>query len=743
MPITESEVEVTIDNQLTACGWQLDPRKRTRNVYKQQARTSEQNKKLGANRPDYVLYARDDSDYPTVIIEAKRPGRSLSEALEQGINRYASKINAPMVIASDGWRVKTWHIDCNAPLLIDGREVDALFDAEMASQFILNNNFSCFSKDVPVEKDELIGKFKKANNILKNEGFAAGIERFSEFANLMFLKLQTEGGGTPVEVAGFSWSDIERKQGTSLLKAVKNMLKEQNSEHSSLFRQTKIRKPPNMERLIEILSSFRLSSVRGDIKGLAFEHFIHSYTRGTKNDLGQYFTPRHIVRMMVHFLNPKIKETIYDPFCGTGGMLIECFRYIDQRTNKSREKRFLREKTLFGRDNSDVARIAMMNMIMFGDGHSNIQQGDSYTLLGETKNKYDIVITNIPFSQQTDSYEGYPVMPSGEKNGDSIAVQHCLESLNNKNTARAAIIVPIGFLHKKQLMEERKYILRNYNVDRIVELSPKCFQPYTEQQTAVLLIHRKRNKRTSFQKSYPYYRVANDGYSQDGYRVSLSGENDIDKAMDDEGATKHPVNTGRTSQFKFKTIRFARKHGVLLGDVAEVVAGASGISPKTKIEDVYNGVHPIMMVSDLAKNHIDYCLRDSAYKLTDKAVREKKPHLFRKGAILIPTSGKASLKNHRALLDIDAYATSTLTGILSKDDGIHPFYLFYFLLNFDVELCTYDLGYPGISVDTLKRVPIPKISYNKQKPIIEKVSRMVDLCRKSKMLHQTLIHKPK
>ena len=289
----------------------------------------------------------------------------------------------------------------------------------------------------------------------------------------------------------------------------------------------------NMERLIEILSSFRLSSVKEDIKGLAFEHFIHSYTRGTKNDLGQYFTPRHIVRMMVHFLKPQIGEIIYDPFCGTGGMLIECFRYINQHIKAPRDKQTLRKKTLFGRDNSSVARIAMMNMIMFGDGHSNIQQGDSYGLLGETKNRYDIVITNIPFSQKTDLYEGYPVMPRGEKNGDSIAVQHCLESLKMKETSRAAIIVPIGFLYKGELSQERKYIFDKWTLERIVELSPKCFQPYTEQQTAMLLISRQPRKKT-----YDYYQVKNDGYSQDGYRVPLPGENDIDRAMDDKKSSK-------------------------------------------------------------------------------------------------------------------------------------------------------------------------------------------------------------
>lgn len=195
MSITESEAEVAIDIQLTACGWQLDPRKPGRNVYKQQARTPEQNLKLKPKSPDYVLYGYEDSDKASIIIEAKKPGKSMSDALQQGINSYAKKIDVPIVIASDGWRVKTWHITRNEPLFINGREVDELFSPEMARRFVSDNNFSSFSKEVPVSKEELLSKFKKANNVLQKEGFAAGIERFSEFANLMFLKLQIEGGG--------------------------------------------------------------------------------------------------------------------------------------------------------------------------------------------------------------------------------------------------------------------------------------------------------------------------------------------------------------------------------------------------------------------------------------------------------------------------------------------------------------------------------------------------------------------
>ena len=731
--ITEDEAIVAIDIQLTAAGWCLDPRKVGRDVFKQRAKTDDQNNALktakGQNRPDYVLYAHNNSDKPSVVIEARRPGKSLSNALDDAINKYANKISAPIAIASDGWRVKTWHIGRNEPLFIDGHEVEELFSPAITRDFIEDNNFNSFSKDVKLEPKELIAKFKKANDILKSEGLSAGVERFSEFANLMFLKLYLEDEYSDMSIAGFSWSDIETRQGPKLVKAIRLMFSELREKHGKLFEQTQIKNPKHMERLVELLSSFRLSSMRHDVKGIAFEHFIHSYTRGTKNDLGQYFTPRHIVRMMVHFLRPQIGEKIYDPFCGTGGMLIECFRYINQHIDTPKHKKILKENTLFGRDNASVARIAMMNMIMFGDGHTNIQRGDSFALLGETKNQYDVVITNIPFSQETDFYEGYPVVPTGQKNGDSIGVQHCLESISTTPSARAGIIVPIGFLYKSELTEERKYILENWHVDRIVELSPKCFQPYTEQQTAVLFLSRKKPE-----TSYPYYRIHNDGYSQDAYRIALPGENDIDMAMDGVGGETMPVQTEEHARFKNISIH-VRKSEIALDDIAVVTSGANNISPKTKIGDVLNGIHPIMMVADLAETHINYNLSKSRYKLTKMAVENKKPHQFGKYTTIIPVTGKASLKNHRAMLAVPAYATSTLAGIEAKQDKIHPYILFYYFLKFDIENITYDLGYPGVSPKIIKQLGIPNYTDKQQNDIIARIGDAVKLSSKLDKIH--------
>ena len=723
---TESDIDSAIIIQLVALGWQPNPRKAGRDVFRQSPKTKEERAQLGLLRPDYILYADGNSNQSTIIIEAKKPNATLAAALEQG-RRYADSLSASIVIATDGYRLKTWHTGKQAPLFFNGIEVDELFGPKIARHFALNNIHESFSRRERVSKRELIGKFKTANDILRREGLEAGIIRFSEFANLMFLKLTLEGGG---DISGHTWSDLENKRGQALLEAVKSMLSHLHRAHSSLFAQTRIQHPGNLEKLIGILSSFQLSGIRDDIKGMAFEYFIHSYTQGLKNDLGQYFTPRHIIKLMVHYLRPQLGEKIYDPFCGTGGMLIECFRYIQQHgIATDADWRLLREKTIYGRDNSSVARIAMMNMIMFGDGHSNVVQGDSYRLSNDEK--YDIVITNIPFSQTTEFTEGYPIPPTTvDKNGDSIGVQHCLASLNSGGNARAAIIVPIGFVYKRELCSEREYIARHFHLERVVELTPKCFNPYTEQQTAILMLRRRSGDSTM------YYHVKNDGFSQDGYRVPMPGNNDIDKVMEDENG--YPVELGEADGWKYKKISAPLRSGEKrLGELALVRAGNS-ISPKTMLRYTIGGQCPIIMVADLAAAHIDYYLDDSGERINELALAEKRPHLHPENTIVIPTSGKAALLNHRALLATPAYLSATVTGITAKE-GIHPYYLFYWLLRWEAEDATYDLGYPGLSPSVLSDIAIPMLKNSKQEQIIAAIADMVDLHKKFKRHHRLVM----
>lgn len=105
-----------------------------------------------------------------------------------------------------------------------------------------------------------------------------------------------------------------------------------------------------LKDIMDKLDPLMLTDVDSDVKGDAFEYFLKAST-STKNDLGEYFTPRHIVKTMVRLVNPQIGEKIYDPFCGTGGFLIESFRYIyNNMARTDANLALLRENTVYGNE---------------------------------------------------------------------------------------------------------------------------------------------------------------------------------------------------------------------------------------------------------------------------------------------------------------------------------------------------------------------------------------------------------
>jgi type I restriction enzyme M protein len=167
-----------------------------------------------------------------------------------------------------------------------------------------------------------------------------------------------------------------------------------------------------------------------DSKGAAFEYFVRATLKGKK--LGQYFTPRPLVQLMsvlvgrnkiYSSLKSGASVKVLDPACGTGGFLVylmqECLRYAeaDVRWDKVTKKAYeaiverAMKKTFFGSDaNEGVACAAKMNMIIAGDGHTNIQAEDS--LSSEATNwkvdapDCDIILTNPPFgTSENDSLE--------------------------------------------------------------------------------------------------------------------------------------------------------------------------------------------------------------------------------------------------------------------------------------------------------------------------------------------------
>ena len=555
----EAETRVLIDRSLENLGWKL--KGKDKNVFFEQPKTELERKKLGGKRPDYVLYSK-ESEKPLIVIEAKKKGSRIDEALEQGIG-YARAIDAPLVFATDGVFCKAFHTGANRPPILNGEEVDEFIREALALRYLTSYEVNTVSPKVQYDRKELIRIFDEANNMLRGEGLRAGIERFGEFANILFLKLISEseqakkerGEPTKFDMA-CSWDAIKGIPASTRIEYInKTVYDKLNALYETdIFTPLQIKDTGILKDIMDKLDPLMLTDVDSDVKGDAFEYFLKAST-STKNDLGEYFTPRHIVKTMVRLVNPQIGEKIYDPFCGTGGFLIESFRYIyNNMARTDANLALLRENTVYGNEITNTARITKMNMILAGDGHSNIEMKDSLanpvdgteTYMDESgkihHRGFDIVLANIPYSQKT-KYGSLYDLPS--TTGDSICVQHCMKAINSAApNGRMALVVPEGFLFRKDLTKTREYLLDHCQLQSIISLPQGVFLPYTGVKTDIIYATKVNQKVKSSEKkkTFWYFDVKSDGYTLDNHRRKLDFPSDLSKyeeyrKLDEDQAT--------------------------------------------------------------------------------------------------------------------------------------------------------------------------------------------------------------
>ena len=518
----EADTRVLIDRSLENLGWNLSGK--DKNVFFEQPRTEEERRKLEHKRPDYVLYSK-ENNMPLIVIEAKRRGERIDNALEQGIY-YANKLKAPLVFATDGVFCKSFHTFEHKTPLLNGEELDEFIREALALKFLNQAEVNTVSPKVQYDRKELIKIFDNANNMLRGDGLRAGIERFGEFANILFIKLLSEKGNIDYSC---SWDAIKNIPEPARINYINNTVCETLNKiyNTEIFTPLTMRDNSILSEIMDNLDPLTLTDIDSDVKGDAFEYFLKAST-ASGNDLGEYFTPRHIVKTMVRLVNPQIGEKVYDPFCGTGGFLIESFRYIHNNMPRNEfTEKTLRENTIFGNEITNTARITKMNMILAGDGHSGIHKKDS--LANPVEGLYDVVLANMPYSQKTKHGNLYDI-PS--KNGDSVCVQHCMKAINaSSENGRMALVVPEGFLFRKDLALTREYLLEKSELQSIISLPQGVFLPYTGVKTDIIFATKVNQKipKSQKRKKYWYFDVKCDGYSLDNYRRKLDNPSDLQK----------------------------------------------------------------------------------------------------------------------------------------------------------------------------------------------------------------------
>ena len=742
MPL-EAETRVLIDRSLENLGWKLSGK--DQNVYYEQPRTEAEKKKLGGKRPDYVLYSK-ESDRPLIVIEAKKKGSRIDVALEQGIN-YARAINAPLVFATDGVFCKAFHTDANRPPILNGEEIDEFIREALALRYLTSYEVNTVSPKVQYDRKELIRIFDEANNMLRGEGLRAGIERFGEFANILFLKLISEseqikresGIQTKFEIA-CSWDSIKQIPSSTRIEYInKTVYDKLNALYSTdIFTPLQIRDPSILKEIMDKLDPLMLTDVDSDVKGDAFEYFLKAST-STKNDLGEYFTPRHIVKTMIRLVNPQIGETVYDPFCGTGGFLIESFRYIFNnmaRTEANLKK--LRESTVYGNEITNTARITKMNMILAGDGHSNIEMKDSLanpvdgtaTYTDEKgvvhHNGFDIVLANMPYSQKTKHGSLYD-LPSS--NGDSICVQHCMKAINSASeNGRMALVVPEGFLFRKDLTKTREYLLDHCQLQSIISLPQGVFLPYTGVKTDIIYATKvnQKTKASEKKKDFWYFDVKSDGYTLDNHRRKLETPSDLSKYEEYRKLDKDQAADMMRVGFEIIPLDKVRRNAnILVGSkyreqptivskydivkLEDVVSVANGFAFPLSLQG-QEGDTPFYKVSDMNSVGNEIEMRYSNNYVSADMIQAQKWKIAPRGTIIFPKIGAAIATNKKRILTQESIFDNNVMGLICSD-RILPKYLWYILNAIDISTWASRSNPPSIARDSVlsQQIPLPPI----------------------------------
>lgn len=633
----EAQVEVLINRRLENLTWNLDHTHPSYNVAKQNVKTQEEKDALDGKVPDYVLY--DQNNKPLAIIEAKKPHENLEKAIQQGIG-YATRLKAPIVFATDGIFTKSYHVKYKKPLYLNKEELDDLIPQAIAIEYTDKNEHLTEDENVIKSKNELIPIFKRLNNNFKEAGIPAGRPRIELFCNFLFLKLISELSGQENSIiksipTWATWKNFTKKhRGEELFRFINktayNHFKE--SYGGEVLSPIKINagKYDVLDNIVDSLESLVLHSIDTDIKGDAFEFFLRNYG-GADTDFGEYFTPRHIVKALVKILNPQIGEKVYDPFCGTGGMLTYSYKHIYNlmaRTPKNIKD--LKAATVYGGELTDMSRVAKMNMILAGDGHSNILQQDSYAT--PQRGKHDVVITNMPFGSKMKTPYAKQYGYNTSK-AEIVGVLHCLDALSNHENARAGILVPEGILFNstKAYTSLREQLTEQYTLENIISLPGGVFGKNTGVKSNILIIKKHPTKKKNH---IWYFKVQNDGFTLDAHRRKIAGTNDIDiisleKDLCIEDSTRlkklgfsmlykdkiksnnYILLPGQYQKFEFHT-----KHEMVkLGDVFLEIKNGKNVNQSkdearykvTRIETISNGFVDLKKIGytndDITENH--------------------------------------------------------------------------------------------------------------------------------------------
>jgi len=398
---------------------------------------------------------------------------------------------------------------------------------ELYNTITSNTNILTISKVETVMDNPSEYEFQKFLKKIHNQN----VFRFNEeiiidslltFVFFKFLQEKMRQNNEIIPLNGCLWDDFSNnarkgEEGKVIINNMYlqlNLLKDLTSDYKQSYKEfTPILKVPEQLRtkkenypiIYDIWKEFSRYNFHGcgfDIYGSIYEVFAKPKT---KEQLGQFYTRRHISKILAYLTLKDIKDVqkgfrICDPACGTGGLLTEGYNVIKHNIiNRYSElpkdkNKLLSKEVFYGNDvvPNNVEK-AKLNMFFAGDGHTNIMEADSIkklpnVILENDTEGYDVIIANPPYGNGSSWYKKY-VTWMNTKRHELVFIERMIKAL--KYGGRFGFVVPDGVLENPRWQEFRERLIEQAKIESIISVPVHAFAPYCKQKTYLVIGQRR------------------------------------------------------------------------------------------------------------------------------------------------------------------------------------------------------------------------------------------------------------
>lgn len=502
---------------------------------------------------------------PSFVIEVKRTSKNLNASDVKQAVEYGRSLKTLFVAVTNGRVVRCYNTTNSEPILWDGRLSDklpsksqlpkvvaALKANRQATTLSLADDVSPFRPALPLK--QLNALFKRCHNAIrkieKNEENA-----FADFSKLLFLKLLEEKEDAalfklPYTYRFYELAEKPDYEADQVKTAILDMLEKVKSDFNYgdvLGDRVKLKSPKTFHYIVKALGNVYFADSNLDAKGAAFEYFVRATLKGKK--LGQYFTPRPLIEFMsslcggtkiINALLSGVDMKVLDPSCGTGGFLVFLLNQALEQAASSLQSNtinlatynkivmLLKAKTFYGADaNHGVACSAKMNMIVAGDGHTNILPEDSLASTSQSWDAQvpscDLILTNPPFGtseRESLTSADLALFPIRSSKGQNLFLQKMV--LATKPGGEICTVIDEGLLNTDSGAAVRRWLLQECRLLAIVRLPDETFKPNKiNVRSSVLYMRRSDQPDVDLVNNYlvTFIDVLNLGYDSSGDSV--------------------------------------------------------------------------------------------------------------------------------------------------------------------------------------------------------------------------------